>query len=71
MGDGVLFSKDRPTYDGVDAQRHLRLRLNTLRAKFKMANDDDTSTAQEEDAGVDYTLNAWLYLVVSVELDSN
>ena len=71
MGDGVLFSKDRPSYVGVDTQRHLRLSLDTLRPKFRMANDDDTGTAQEEDAGVDYTLNAWLYLVVSVELDSN
>ena len=34
IGNGVVFSKDRPSYDGIDAQRHLRLRFDTLRAHF-------------------------------------
>ena len=72
ISDGVVFSKDRPTYDGSSSQRHLRLRLKHDLPQFRMRSDDDSDTSwPESSASSTFTNNVWLYLVVSVELDSN
>ena len=47
IGNGVLFTKDRPSYDGISSFRHLSLRLNSQRPKFRMAKDDDVTSWPE------------------------
>ena len=71
VGNRTIFWKDRNVFTGND-YRHLYIKFDKHgKIMFRIAEDDDVNNYANILSDTDYTINVWMYLVVSLELDNN